>query len=102
MHPFEGLAEVEASLSRLAAGAEPLVAELPREPGQKERRWAHLAAGRPPERVSGIGGSCSGWAWFPRVPVNATWAPLGGFLGGKGGVSRVASPAPTIVSSAPC
>ncbi len=27
---FEGLAEVEASLSRLAAGAEPLVAELAR------------------------------------------------------------------------
>jgi hypothetical protein len=49
MHPFGGLAEVEAALNRLAEGAEPLVAELPRESGQKERRWAHLASGPPPQ-----------------------------------------------------
>ena len=50
MHAFTGLADVEAALGRLAAGPEPLVAELPREPGQKERRWTHLASGAPPER----------------------------------------------------
>jgi hypothetical protein len=49
MHPFASLAEVEAALHRLAAGAEPLVAELPREPGQKERRWTHLISGAPPK-----------------------------------------------------
>ena len=51
MHPFPDLAGVEAALRRLAEGAEPLVAELPREPGQKERRWTHLASGAPPEHA---------------------------------------------------
>jgi hypothetical protein len=51
MHHFGGLAEVEAALNRLAEGAEPLVAELPREPGQKERRWTHLASGPAPKPV---------------------------------------------------
>ena len=37
--------EVEAALAKLAEGPEPLVAELPRAPGQKEARWAHLVAG---------------------------------------------------------
>jgi len=64
MHPFADLAEIEAALHRLAAGAEPLVAELPRELGQKERRWTHLASGapvgpaqrpaEPPRAVSGL------------------------------------------------
>ena len=35
----------------LAAGPEPLVAELPRGAGQKESRWTHLAAGAPAERA---------------------------------------------------
>ena len=48
MHPFGELAAVEAALNRLTEGAEPLVTELPREPGQKERRWANLVAGPPP------------------------------------------------------
>ncbi|MFI5166323.1 MAG: YceH family protein [Thermoanaerobaculales bacterium] len=45
MHPFASLAEVEAELTRLAGGAEPVIAELAREPGRKETRWMHLAAG---------------------------------------------------------
>ncbi len=48
MHAFGSLADVEAVLRRLAAGPEPLVVELPRAPGQKESRWAHLL-GEPPE-----------------------------------------------------
>jgi uncharacterized protein YceH (UPF0502 family) len=50
LHPFGSVGEVEAALGRLAAGPEPLVAELPRGPGQKESRWAHLVAGPPPGR----------------------------------------------------
>ncbi|HEY8020367.1 MAG TPA: YceH family protein [Thermoanaerobaculia bacterium] len=44
LHPFASLAEVEETLARLAADEdqEPLVAELPRRPGQKETRWTHL------------------------------------------------------------
>jgi uncharacterized protein YceH (UPF0502 family) len=33
---------VEEALRRMAAVDEPLVAELPRRPGQKETRWTHL------------------------------------------------------------
>lgn len=42
LHPFNSLEEVEGALRRLAAEDEPLVIELPRRPGQKEIRWAHL------------------------------------------------------------
>ena len=48
LHPFASAAEVEAALQRLAAPPEPLVAELPRAPGQKETRWAHLVGEEPP------------------------------------------------------
>ncbi|HXU45885.1 MAG TPA: YceH family protein [Thermoanaerobaculia bacterium] len=42
LHPFASVEEVEAALLRLAKDEEPLVAELPRRPGQKECRWTHL------------------------------------------------------------
>jgi hypothetical protein len=47
MHAFASLAEVEEVLGRMGGGPSPLVAELSRRPGQKETRWAHLAAGVP-------------------------------------------------------
>ncbi len=49
LHPFASLEEVEETLQRLAAMDEPLVAELPRRPGQKETRWAHLVGDVAPE-----------------------------------------------------
>jgi uncharacterized protein YceH (UPF0502 family) len=45
LHAFETLGEVESALAKLAEGPEPLVAELPRAPGQKEARWTQLAGG---------------------------------------------------------
>jgi len=42
MHPFAGLGEVETTLATLAGSELGLVEELPRQPGQKERRWTHL------------------------------------------------------------
>jgi uncharacterized protein YceH (UPF0502 family) len=48
MHDFTTLADVEASLQRMASESEPLVFELPRRPGQKETRWSHLAGSAPP------------------------------------------------------
>jgi uncharacterized protein len=60
MHAFATTAAVEEVLRRLAAGPEPMVMELPRLPGQKEARWAHLAAGQPelpPAPVAAAGGS---------------------------------------------
>ena len=47
MHTFATPGEVEDLLRRLAAGAEPIVVELARQPGRKETRWAHLAGGQP-------------------------------------------------------
>jgi uncharacterized protein YceH (UPF0502 family) len=50
MHNFADISSVEAFLDELAtrpAGA--LVVKLPRLPGARESRWAHLLAGEPPE-----------------------------------------------------
>lgn len=47
LHPFASVAAVEAALADLAQGDEPLVRQLPREPGQKESRWIHLLADAP-------------------------------------------------------
>lgn len=42
LHAFESVGDVEVTLSRLAAGDDPLVEELPRAPGQRETRWRHV------------------------------------------------------------
>lgn len=44
MHAFESLEAVDAVLENLAKGDVPLVAQLPRRPGQKEARYIHLFA----------------------------------------------------------
>jgi uncharacterized protein YceH (UPF0502 family) len=45
LHDFSGLEEVEQTLNGLISRDEPLVARLPRQPGQKEGRFAHLLSG---------------------------------------------------------
>jgi len=47
LHPFEDLDDVQHMLQRLAALDPPLVVKLPRQPGQKEERYAHLLCGEP-------------------------------------------------------
>jgi uncharacterized protein YceH (UPF0502 family) len=47
MHPFADTAEVQTTLDRLAGRDDPLTVRLPRQPGQKDSRYAHLAAGEP-------------------------------------------------------
>jgi len=44
---FESLPALEASLDELARHSPPLVRELPREPGRREQRFAHLLCGEP-------------------------------------------------------
>jgi uncharacterized protein len=44
---FRDLAHVDVTLETLMTLAEPLVVQLPRQPGQKEVRYAHLLAGEP-------------------------------------------------------
>ena len=45
MHEFTGLNEIEQTLNGLITRDEPLVARLPRQPGQKEVRFVHLLSG---------------------------------------------------------
>ena len=46
LHEFAGLEEVEGTLNGLMTREpDPLVIRLPRQPGQKEARYAHLLAG---------------------------------------------------------
>jgi uncharacterized protein YceH (UPF0502 family) len=47
LYGFADLAEVETTLDGLARRDEPLVLKLPRQPGRKEARYAHLLAGVP-------------------------------------------------------
>lgn len=48
LHRFADISAVEAFLEELAAHPDgPLVAELPRLPGSRENRWAHLLSGQP-------------------------------------------------------
>jgi uncharacterized protein len=47
MHPFADLAAVEEVLRELMERTPPLLARLPRQPGRKENRYAHLFAGEP-------------------------------------------------------
>jgi uncharacterized protein YceH (UPF0502 family) len=50
LEPFADLADLEGVLeSLMAREPEPLVARLPRRPGQKEVRYAHLLSGEPPQ-----------------------------------------------------
>jgi uncharacterized protein YceH (UPF0502 family) len=45
MAAFADLGEVERTLDRLAAREDPLVVRIPRQPGQREDRYAHLLGG---------------------------------------------------------
>jgi uncharacterized protein len=45
MYPFASVESVERSLDDLGAHQPPLVMQLPRAPGNKESRWAHLLSG---------------------------------------------------------
>lgn len=47
LYGFESLEEAEATVRRLAERDEPLVVELPLQPGRKEPRFVHLLAGTP-------------------------------------------------------
>ena len=46
MCEFDGIAQVDEELARLSELPEPIVARLPRRPGQKEERWVQLLTDR--------------------------------------------------------
>ena len=47
LHQFEDLPRLELTLNALMTLPQPLLVQLPRQPGQKEVRYAHLLAGEP-------------------------------------------------------
>src|ERR1700744_3665937 len=47
MHEFESIEEVQETLDRLSSAELPFLVQLPKRPGQKEARYAHLLAGEP-------------------------------------------------------
>jgi uncharacterized protein len=49
MHRFEELSDVQSTLQRLMQREPPLAKVLPRQPGTKEARYAHLLSGEPAE-----------------------------------------------------
>ena len=53
MHPFDDLGQVQSTLQRLAQREPPLVKMLPRQPGTKEARYAHLLSGDVQIQASG-------------------------------------------------
>lgn len=59
LHKFADISSVEAFLAELAERSPALVVELPRLPGSRENRWAHLLSGEPaidpaPSRVAAL------------------------------------------------
>ena len=75
---FDDLDDVQFALEKLAERDEPLVTALPRQPGQKEGRYAHLLAGEPdipeptraaPAPVRAAGGRRSVSSGSPYEPV---------------------------------
>lgn len=52
LHPFGSSDEVEATLGRLAERDQPVVVQLDRLPGQKERRWLNLLETGVDERIA--------------------------------------------------
>jgi uncharacterized protein YceH (UPF0502 family) len=47
MYEFESIEEVQEKLERLSSPEMPFLIQLPRRPGQKEVRYAHLLSGVP-------------------------------------------------------
>lgn len=55
LHRFADISSVEAFLEELAGRADgALVVELPRLPGSRENRWAHLLSGQPTLEATGV------------------------------------------------
>jgi uncharacterized protein len=56
LYAFDDTQAVGTTLERLAGRDEPLVRQLPRQPGSRESRWAHLLSGEPAEAAASVAG----------------------------------------------
>jgi uncharacterized protein YceH (UPF0502 family) len=73
LHGFADISSVEAFLDELAANEPARVVKLPRTPGERESRWAHLLCGE----VSVSGSSSAPWwsRWLPSWGSPSTRPP---------------------------
>jgi hypothetical protein len=74
LHGFGSGAEVEEALRRLAGGDDPLVRELPRVPGQRECRWAHVMGTEPPATDQPVAAPVAGRATALQASAMSTSA----------------------------
>ena len=79
LHSFGSLDEVQDALTELGRRDDPLVVLLPRSPGHKEARWAHLLAG-PVVEATGAASPTSTTKPEP-IPVPPQVAALAAFVG---------------------
>jgi uncharacterized protein YceH (UPF0502 family) len=93
LYTFHEASDAEATLTGLAAREEPMVEELERQPGQKERRWAHLLGPRAAEAPAAApieppsGGDrdeLAWWRWFAEHLTDDSELPeVGAALDGR-------------------
>ena len=60
LHRFADISSVEGFLEELANKPTPLVLKLPRAPGAREARWAHLLCGEPAQTAAPAGWTADG------------------------------------------
>lgn len=66
LHRFADISSVEGFLDELAGRSPPMVVKLPRAPGARESRWAHLLSGEPALPSSAAAGSDAATVAMPR------------------------------------
>ncbi len=89
MHRFEELSDVQSTLQRLMQREPPLVMVLPRQPGTKEARYAHLLSGEVTEAVPSGDSECRERWVAARSRGRGTASGSGG-VAGTGGESAAA------------
>ena len=78
MHRFDDLGQVQSTLQRLAQREPPVVKMLPRQPGTKEARYAHLLSGdveteAQPDAQNGADAGARGDTRSSRHPQHRRW-----------------------------
>jgi uncharacterized protein YceH (UPF0502 family) len=85
LHPFADAEAVEEVLTDMAGWGDPLVRLLPRRPGQRDARWAHLLSGEPdlsaPEPAAPARSVAAAPAPPPPPAAEAVHGPLAALAG---------------------
>ena len=69
MHPFEDLESAHSALQRLLKREPPMVTILPRQPGTKESRYAHLLGDSSPQEAAATSAELAAAEFAARAPI---------------------------------